>query len=80
MCIAHGVTKSQTRLNDFQRGFPDSSNGKEYICSAGDTGLIPGLGIFPGEGKGYSLQYSRASLVAQLVKNLPTMRETWISP
>ena len=32
----------------------------------------------PGEGIGYPLQYSRASLVAQLVKNLPAMRETWV--
>ena len=32
----------------------------------------------PGEGIGYPLQYSWASLVAQLVKNLPAMRETWV--
>ena len=31
----------------------------------------------PGEGIGYPVQYSWASLVAQLVKNPPTMRETW---
>ena len=41
-------------------------------------GLIPGSGKFTGEGIGYPLQYSRASLVAQLVKNLPAMRETWV--
>ena len=40
--------------------------------------MIPGLGRSPGEGIGYSLQYSWASLVAQLVKNLPAMRETWV--
>ena len=40
--------------------------------------MIPGLGRSPEEGTGYPLQYSWASLVAQLVKNLPTMRETWI--
>ena len=39
-------------------GFPESSAGKESACSAGDLGLIPGLGRFPGEGKGYPLQYS----------------------
>ena len=39
--------------------------------------MIPGLGKSPGEGIGYSLQYSSASLVAQTV-NLPTMRETWV--
>ena len=40
--------------------------------------MIPGLGRSPGEGKGYPLQYSLASLVAQLVKNLPAMQETWV--
>jgi len=38
--------------------------------------LIPGSGRSTGERIGYSLQYSSASLVAQLVKNLPVMRET----
>ena len=41
-----------------QRGFPDSSVGKESACNAGDLGSIPGLGRSPGEGKGYWLQYS----------------------
>ena len=41
-------------------------------------GSIPGSGRHPGEGIGYLLQYSWASLEAQLVKNLPAMRETWI--
>ena len=49
---------------------PDSSVGKESTCNAGDPGLSPGLGRCPGEGKVYSLQYSWASLVAQLVKIL----------
>ena len=39
-------------------GFPDSLVGKESTCNAGDPGLIPGLGRFPGEGIGYPLQYS----------------------
>ena len=39
-------------------GFPGGSAGKESACNAGDLGLIPGLGRSPGEGKGYSLQYS----------------------
>ena len=39
-------------------GFPCGSAGKESACNAGDLGLIPGLGRFPGEGKGYPLQYS----------------------
>ena len=59
-------------------GFPDTSVGKESACNAGDPGLIPGLGRSAGEGMGYPLQYSQASLVAQLVKNPPTMRETWV--
>ena len=59
-------------------GFPDSSVGKESACNAGDTSLIPGSGRSIGEGIGYPLQYSWASLVAALVKNLPAMRETWV--
>ena len=39
-------------------GFPHSSVGKESACNAGDLGLIPGLGRFPGEGNGNPLQYS----------------------
>ena len=53
-------------------GFPDSSVGKESACNAGSPGLIAWEGI------GYALQYSWASLVALLVKNLPSMRETWV--
>ena len=40
--------------------------------------MIPGSGRFPGEGIGHPLQYSWAYLVAQLVKNLPAMQETWV--
>ena len=57
---------------------PDSSVGEESACNTGDLGSIPGLGRCPGEGIGYPLQYSWASLVAQLVKNLSAMWETWI--
>ena len=59
-------------------GFSGSSAGKESACNAGDSGSIPGSGRSSGEGIGYPLQYSRASLVAQLVKNLPAMQETWV--
>ena len=59
-------------------GFPDSSVGKESTCGAGDPGLIPGLGRSAGERRGYPFQYSWASLVAQLIKNLPAMQETWV--
>ena len=55
-----------------------SSVGKESACNAGDPSLIPGSRRSPGEGIGYPLQYSWASLVAQLVKNTPTTRETWV--
>ena len=58
-------------------GFPHSLVGKESTCNAGDPGSVPGLGRSPGEGIGYLLQYW-ASLPAQLVKNPPAMRETWV--
>ena len=50
-------------------GFPGSSAGKESACNAGDPGSIYESGRSPGEGIGCPLQYSWASLVAQLVKN-----------
>ena len=59
-------------------GFPGSSVGKESACNAGDPSLIPGSGRYTGEGIGYALHYSWAFLVAQLVKNLPAMQETWV--
>ena len=59
-------------------GFPDSAADKESTCNAGDPGLIPGSGRSTGKGIGHPLQCSWASLVAQLVKNLPVMWETWV--
>ena len=59
-------------------GFPGSSVGKESTCNEGDPSWIPELGRSLGEGIGYPLQSSQASPVAQMVKNLPAMRETWI--
>ena len=64
-------------LSSDSKGFPDSSVGKESACNAGDLGLIPQSGRSDGEGLDYPLQYCWASLVAQLVKNPPAMRETW---
>ena len=61
-------------------GFPSSSAGKESACSARDPGAIPGSARSPGEGIGYPLRYSWVSLVAQMVKNLPAMQETWVRP
>ena len=52
--------------------------GKESACHVRDLGSIPRAGRSAGEGIGYPLQYSWASLMAQLVKNLPTMQETWV--
>ena len=40
--------------------------------------MIPGSGRSPGEWMGYPLQYSWAFLLAQLVKNVPAMQETWV--
>ena len=51
---------------------------KDDSCHAGDSGSIPGLGRPAGEGVGCPLQYSWALLVAQLVKNLPAMWESWV--
>ena len=59
-------------------GFPDSSVGKDSSCHAEEPSSIPGSGRSPGEGISYPLQDSWASLVAQLVKNPPAMRETWV--
>ena len=65
-------------LSKFVMVFPDSSVGKESACNAGDSGSIPGSGRSTGEGIGYPLQYAWTSLVAQLVKNLPAVQETWV--
>ena len=59
-------------------GFLDSSVGKESACNARDPGLVPGSGRYAGERIGNPFQYSWASLVAQLVKNLLAMQETWV--
>ena len=62
----------------YPQGFPGGSAGEESICNVGDPDSIPGLGSSPGEGVGYPLLYSWTSLVAQMVKNLPAMWETWV--
>ena len=59
-------------------GFPGSTAGKESACTAGEPGSIPASGSSPGERIGYPLQYSWASLVAQMVKNLSSMQETCV--
>ena len=87
-CTVHGVAQSDTTEQLMHTvspavlvnlwGFPDNSVGLESACNAGDPSLIPGLGRSPREGIGYPLQYSWASFVAQLAKNLPTMWEIWV--
>ena len=67
-----------SRLKVTPKGFPDSSVGKESTCNAGEPSLIPQSGRSAGEGIGYPLQYSWTSLVAQWVKTLPMMQETWV--
>ena len=73
----HRVAKSRTRLSNFT-SLHFTSVGKGFACSTGDPCSIPGLGRSSGEGIGYPLQYSWASLVAQVVKNPLPMQETWV--
>ena len=62
----------------FKKGFPGSSAGKASACNSGDPGSIPGSRRSSGEGTGHPLQDSWAFLVAQMVKNLPAIRERWV--
>ena len=71
----HGIIQARI-LEGVAISFPHSSVGKESACNAGDPGSIPGLGRSLGERIGYPLQKSWPSLVAQMVKNLPEIRET----
>ena len=71
------IFEDSEEILNINRALTNSLVGKEYACNAGDPGSIPGLGRSSGEGIGYPLQYAWASLVAQLVKNPPAMRETW---
>ena len=72
------VVELKFKTGHLTLAFPGGSGSKESACNAGNLGLIPGSGRSAGEGIGYPLQYSWASLVAQLVKNLPAMQETWV--
>ena len=64
----------------YLKGFHDNSVGEESTCNAGDPSSIPGSGRSSGEGTGYPLQYSWASLAAQLVENPPAMQGTYRRP
>ena len=78
VCSNNLIVISDEQLSFIYYSFPHSSDGKESTCSARDPSLIPGSGRSAGEGIGYPLQYSQASLVAQLVENPPATWEIWI--
>ena len=69
--------KKKILFNQSFWGFPESSVGKESACSTGNPGSIPGLGRSTGDGIDCPLQYSWASLMAQLVKKPLAMQDTW---
>ena len=71
------MTQNEKFIDNF-KGFPFRSVGKESTYNAGDPSLIPGSERSAGEEIGYPLQYFWASLMAQLVKNLHAMQETWV--
>ena len=75
-----GETGRKLFVSREREGFPGSSVGKESTCNTEDPGSIPGLGRSPGEGIGYPLHYSWASLVAQLVKSLLQCRRPGFNP
>ena len=80
-CWSVGLVTSKMRKLGYRiMGFPDSSASQGSTCNAGDPGSVPGSGRSAGEGIGYPLQYWWASLVAQVVKNLPAMWEIWEDP
>ena len=72
----YGVAESDT--TEVTLAAAAAAVGKDSACNAGDLSLIPGSRKSAGEGIGYPLQYFGASLVAQLIRNPPAMRETWI--
>ena len=67
-------------IKERKKCFPGSSAGKESACNAGDPGLIPGPERSLGEGIGYPLQYSSASLVIQAVNNACNVRDLGLIP
>ena len=72
-----GDTKESDLPKGASEGFPDSAVGRVLLqCSR--PRFNPWVGNIPWRRDRYLLQYSWASLVAQLVKNLPAMRETWV--
>ena len=74
------IQDSDLEVNVYMKhgNFPNRSVGKDATCNAGDPSSIPGLRRSPGKGIDYPLQYSWASLMAQLVKNPPAVWETCV--
>ena len=68
--------ESPSLQETYHLGFPDSSAGKESACNAGDPSSIPGS--ISWRRNRLSFKYSWVSLVAQMVKNLSEMQETWV--
>ena len=66
------ATQQQQQQQQQMWFFPGSSAGKESACNAGDPGSVLGLGRFPGEGKGYPLQYSVLTVLAHGVAKSQT--------
>ena len=66
-------------LLPYNMGFPCGSAGKEFACNVGDLGSIPGLGRFPGEGKGYPLQYSGLENSRDYTVHEVAKSRTWLS-
>ena len=60
-------------------GFPCGSAGKESTCNERDLGSVPGLGRFPGEGKGYPLQYSGLENSMDCIVRGFAKSRTWLS-
>ena len=81
----YGVAQNQTWLKWFSSssnpilGFPGGSAGKESACNVGDLGSIPGLGRFPGEGKGYPLLYSGLENSMDCIVPWGGKSRTWLS-
>ena len=65
-------------MQQLKQGFPGNSAAEESTCNVEDPSSIAGSGRSHGEGIGYPLHYSWASLVTQTVKNPPTIWETWL--
>ena len=77
---SEGGLKRALVAKHWPSGLPWGSAGKESACNPGDPGSIPGSGRSAGEGIGCPLQYSWASLVAQLVKYPPAISQTLVRP